>query len=102
MRFCLARRSPAAGTPISSCQVRANRSSIDARVRATIRYASPRGRVNDDSTLRAEGSAMDAYVVFQKMLNSGAPSDNRIELLNSAAELKAQRRLKGSATARDK
>lgn len=42
--------------------------------------------VNDDSTLRAYGSATDAYAVFRKMLKQGNPPDDWNALLLETAE----------------
>lgn len=40
--------------------------------------------VNDDNTKRAYNSKTDAYLVFQKMLNSGHPPDDWSELLKES------------------
>jgi toxin YhaV len=49
--------------------------------------------VNDDSTLRAYGSANDAYAVFRKMLDRGNPPDTWKDLLAAASHPGAKRRL---------
>ena len=49
--------------------------------------------VNDDSTLRAYGSATDAYAVFRKMLKRGTPPDDWTALLSAASGDAAKRRL---------
>lgn len=49
--------------------------------------------VNDDTTLRAYESANDAYAVFRKMLDRGKPPDTWKELLATASEPTAKRRL---------
>lgn len=43
--------------------------------------------VNDKDTLRAYGSADDAYRVFGKMLRSGNPPDSWDELLREARDI---------------
>ena len=43
--------------------------------------------VNDKDTLRAYGSADDAYRVFRKMLRSGNPPDSWVELLREARDI---------------
>ncbi|MFS2222256.1 type II toxin-antitoxin system YhaV family toxin [Pantoea sp. B65] len=42
------------------------------------------GWVNDFDTLRAYGSKTDAYTVFARMLNAGAPPDDWAKLLEEA------------------
>ena len=49
--------------------------------------------VNDDSTLRAYESASDAYAVFRKMLDRGNPPDTWNELVATASNIDARRRL---------
>ncbi|HEY9216013.1 MAG TPA: type II toxin-antitoxin system YhaV family toxin [Ancylobacter sp.] len=49
--------------------------------------------VNDDETLRAYGSATDAYAVFRKMLKRGNPPDDWMTLLKAASDDTAKRRL---------
>ena len=49
--------------------------------------------VNDDSTLRAYGSATDAYAVFRKMLKQGNPPDDWNALAESAKAAAATKRL---------
>ncbi|MDF2117577.1 type II toxin-antitoxin system YhaV family toxin [Roseiarcaceae bacterium H3SJ34-1] len=49
--------------------------------------------VNDGSTLRAYGSATDAYAVFRKMLKRGNPPDDWKALLKSGSDNAAKRRL---------
>ena len=43
--------------------------------------------VNDDDTLRARGARSDAYAVFQRMLESGAPPGDWDELLAQSERL---------------
>lgn len=50
--------------------------------------------VNDESTLRAYGSASDAYAVFRRMLAKGNPPDSWGALLKTASQEAAQARLK--------
>ena len=49
--------------------------------------------VNDDATLRAYGSATDAYAVFRKMLDRGNPPDTWNELMAAASSDVSKRRL---------
>lgn len=49
--------------------------------------------VNDDATLRAYGSATDAYAVFRKMLDRGNPPDTWEALLAAASSVESKRRL---------
>ncbi|ABQ39916.1 type II toxin-antitoxin system YhaV family toxin [Bradyrhizobium sp. BTAi1] len=49
--------------------------------------------VNDDSTLRAYVSASDAYAVFRKMLDRGNPPGTWNELVATASNTAARRRL---------
>lgn len=49
--------------------------------------------VNDDSTLRAYGSATDAYAVFRKMLKRGTPPDEWKTLMAAASGDEARNRL---------
>jgi len=49
--------------------------------------------VNDDSTLRAYGSATDAYAVFRKLLKRGTPPDDWKALLAAASDNAARQRL---------
>ena len=50
--------------------------------------------VNDNSTLRAYGSATDAYEVFRKMLKQGNPPDDWNTLLKTATADPVKQRLK--------
>ena len=50
--------------------------------------------VNDDSSLRAYGSATDAYAMFRKMLARGNPPDDWNALLGNAKADIARQRLK--------
>ena len=50
--------------------------------------------VNDDSSLRAYGSATDAYAMFRKMLARGTPPDDWNALLGNAKADIARQRLK--------
>lgn len=43
--------------------------------------------VNDDDTLRARGARTDAYAVFRRMLESGAPPDDWDELFDESEGL---------------
>ena len=52
--------------------------------------------VNDDTTLRAYGSATDAYAVFRKMLKQGHPPDDWEALLEAASSHSVKKRLKQS------
>jgi toxin YhaV len=52
--------------------------------------------VNDDTTLRAYGSTMDAYTVFRKMLKNGRPPDDWEALLEAASSHSVKKRLKQS------
>lgn len=49
--------------------------------------------VNDEGTLRAYGSAKDAYVTFRKMLKRGNPPDDWNALLAAATKEPARARL---------
>lgn len=49
--------------------------------------------VNDETSLRAYGSATDAYAVFRGMLQQGDPPDDWDSLLAAAAKETAARRL---------
>lgn len=57
--------------------------------------------VNDDDTLRAYGSANDAYAVFRKMLARGNPPDDWVDLLKASAAPSIRRRLHRSKSAQD-
>ena len=57
--------------------------------------------VNDEKTLRAYGSATDAYAVFRGMLDRGDPPDSWEALLAQAAKETGRRRLKDLRTGRD-
>lgn len=50
--------------------------------------------VNDETTLRTYGSRSDAYAVFRKMLDKGAPPDDWAALLAAANDPGARRRLR--------
>jgi toxin YhaV len=52
--------------------------------------------VNDEGTLRAYGSATDAYAVFRKMVKRGNPPDDWNALLAAASDDGAEARLKQS------
>jgi toxin YhaV len=52
--------------------------------------------VNDDHTLRAYGSATDAYVVFRKMLKRGNPPDTWDALLAAVSGDEPKSRLRAS------
>lgn len=54
--------------------------------------------VNDDSTLRAYGSATDAYAVFNKMLKRGTPPNDWQALMVEASEDRARRRLERASS----
>lgn len=56
--------------------------------------------VNDEGTLRAYGSATDAYAAFRKMLTQGNPPDDWDALLAMARTDAANRRLKRVRAAR--
>lgn len=43
--------------------------------------------VNDDDALRARGASTDAYAVFRRMLESGAPPEDWDELLDASEGL---------------
>ncbi|MBV9136987.1 MAG: type II toxin-antitoxin system YhaV family toxin [Hyphomicrobiales bacterium] len=53
--------------------------------------------VNDESSLRAYGSATDAYAVFRKMLNRGNPPDDWPALVDAARTAETKRRLRRTA-----
>jgi len=57
--------------------------------------------VNDDTTLRAYGSATDAYAVFRRMLRQGNPPDDWNALLATAKADTANLRLKRVRPAKD-
>jgi len=46
------------------------------------------GWINDDTSLRKQGSRTDAYTVFKKMLESGNPPSNWDELLEDSTSLR--------------
>jgi len=54
--------------------------------------------VNDESTLRAYGSASDAYAVFRRMLAKGNPPSSWDALLKAARQDAARARLKRART----
>lgn len=53
--------------------------------------------VNDETTLRTYGAKSDAYAVFRKMLDRGAPPDSWEALLAAASQAGARARLKGAS-----